>query len=159
MMAEEDGDDAEEGQKEKDDEGDESVAGDALFITHRTESLDAAGSEITDELGIGGGGASKVAAEPPEKSRQIVFADAKVVVVLGGGDGLVAILEAAKINFLENGFVGCGMGRRGRGGFGLVGDGGAVRQSGRAEARMGFAFMEARIELFDLGFEAGDFVA
>src|SRR5215468_6626891 len=75
-MPDESSDDAEEHEEEEDDEGDETVAGDAFFVAHGAEALDAAGGEIADQFGIGGGGAAKMVFQAAEQRGEIIFADA-----------------------------------------------------------------------------------
>ena len=55
MTTVEDGDDAEKGEEENDDEGDETVAGNALLVSHRAKTLDASSGKIADQPRIGRG--------------------------------------------------------------------------------------------------------
>src|ERR1041385_4148052 len=72
MSSEEDRDNAQQRQQQHDHQGDEAIAGDALFVSQGTQPLNAAGSQIADEPRISGGRPMEMIADPPEQRRQII---------------------------------------------------------------------------------------
>ena len=64
---------------------DESVAGDAFFVAHRAQAVHAAGGQIGDQPGIVRGRPAEMVPEAIEERRQIVFAHAEFVELVGRG--------------------------------------------------------------------------
>ena len=85
-MTPENGDDSEQREEQNDDQGDEAIASDALFVAQRTKSLDPARGQITDQPGIGGGRAAKLVANAADKRGQIIFAQNR-----RGRTGIIAL--------------------------------------------------------------------
>ena len=104
-VAKEYSEDAQERKEQNDNEGDEAIAGDALFVTHRAKALDAAGGQITDEPGICSRRAFEMIADTTNERRQIIFADSKFVEVLRCVDPLGLRFEGIQIDLFENRFL------------------------------------------------------
>jgi len=77
--------DPEQNQKQNCREDNETVTGNPFFIPQRTQSMHAACREVIYKAGIGGCGPAKMGANAVDQRRQVVFADAKLVVLIGGG--------------------------------------------------------------------------
>jgi hypothetical protein len=106
-------------------QGDETVAGHALFVAQRAQALDVAGGQVVDQLRIGGGRAAKMALDPFHPFPQIEFARARFVVVPRGGEGFGNVFELFLVHALEHGIaVGRAVGGAGGGrGPGRIGGG------------------------------------
>ncbi len=128
---------------------DEAVSRHALFVAERAQPLDAPGRQIIDELGIGRRARAEVVFQAPEKTGEIVFAHAKLVVLLRGR-GWFGGLKPFLIHLFEDRLARGGRSRR-------RGDR-ETGKSGGTDSR--FVCARGRglgVELFDLGFERGDF--
>ena len=82
MIPHKNGNHAEQNQKQNDDEQDEAVARDALFVAHRAQAVDAAGGEIIHEARIVRRRAAEMVAQSVPQRGQVVFADAEFVVAV-----------------------------------------------------------------------------
>ncbi len=121
MSAGQEAEEAEEDDEEDEGQGDETVAGDALFVTEGTQPLNVAGGQIVDEFGIGGGRAAEMTLDAFGHFHQIEFAGAHFVEMAGGGQGFGSILEFFLVHALEErlavgGGAGGGRGARTPGG-------------------------------------------
>ncbi len=98
-------DQAEEDQQEDDHQEDKAIPGDALFVPQWTEPLDPPCSQVADELGIGGGGATKVIFQSAEQSGEIILANTELIVVVGGIRTVALGFERVAVHLLKNRLV------------------------------------------------------
>ena len=155
MAFQEQRDDAEQNQKQHDDQRDEAVAGDALFVAHRAQAVDAAGGEIIHKARIAwwSGRENGCAGGSTARANRICARRVRC-----NGRRIRrrrATASGSWIDLLKNRLVRGGLGRGRR--LGGARNGFAVRNGGGTEFRRGRA-LDLRVELFDLGFERGDLV-
>src|SRR5262245_8759805 len=97
--------DAEQRREKDRHEKEKPIPGDAFFVAQRAKSLNAASSEIIDELGIGRGRSVKMIGDAAKQRGQIIFADAEFVVMLGSGRWFAARFQTVLVHFLEDRFL------------------------------------------------------
>src|SRR5262249_13718550 len=62
-------------EKQKACRGNDAIAGDTLFVTHRAQALNAPGGQVVDQLRVVGGRALEMILQPAPRSAQIEFAE------------------------------------------------------------------------------------
>src|SRR6185369_1282160 len=147
-------DNSEQQEKQSAREKNEPVAGHPFFISQRPQSLHSASRQVIHQPRIARGRSAKMITNPIPQRRQIIFADAELVITVRRC--LLGRWDRFGLDLFEDRFLGFWLRRRNGSGLWLFGSRRAIRESGGTQFRLRTGTLKLVIQFLDLRFQRRD---